>query len=69
MDSVEKITLDGIWKLIQEEKSIKIPAEVPGSVFEALLNEQKIEDPFYGEVEHKTSWIYNSNWIFYKEFK
>ncbi len=68
MKKVEKITLNGIWKLQNEEKSINIDAEVPGSVFEALIENMVTEDPFYGENEHKMSWVYNSNWIYQTQF-
>ncbi len=66
---IEKILLDGKWKLLNEEKSINISTIVPGSVYEALLENKIIEDPYYGEREHETAWIYNSDWIFETEFK
>ncbi len=65
---MELISLDGEWTLTQEERNINIPIEVPESVFEALLINQKIEDPFYGENESKVAWVYNSDWKFEKEF-
>jgi hypothetical protein len=50
--NVEKISIHGEWDLINQEKSIRIKAQVPGTVFEALIEKNLIEDPFYGENEH-----------------
>ena len=55
MEKVEKISLNGEWKLSDEERSLNIPVEVPGSVFEALIKDNVIDDPFYGLREHVDS--------------
>lgn len=68
MQKVEKISLDGFWDLKNSEKSVEIDAQVPGTVFEALLANNVIEDPFYGENEHEMKWVYESNWFYEKEF-
>jgi len=68
MKKVENVSLNGVWKLKNEPKSINIEAEVPGSIFEALIKKNIIEDPFYGENEHKMSWVYDSDWIYETEF-
>ena len=34
---VELISLDGQWELVNNEKSIHITSNVPGSVFESLI--------------------------------
>jgi len=60
--------LNGVWKLINKKKSLFIPAQVPGTVFEALLDNKIIEDPFYGLNEHDMKWVYESDWIFQYEF-
>ena len=65
---VEKISLDGLWELKNPDKSIDIDTQVPGSVFEALLENNIIEDPFYGVNEHEMKWVFESNWIYRKEF-
>ncbi|MFX0074638.1 MAG: glycoside hydrolase family 2 protein [Candidatus Hermodarchaeota archaeon] len=53
---------------MNEKKSIKIPTEVPGSVFEALLDNDIIDDPFYGLREHDVSWVYDSDWDYELDF-
>jgi len=62
MKKVEKIVLSKNWVLIHEEKGLKFPTEVPGSVYETLIVNKIIEDPFYGLNEHKMGWIYESEW-------
>jgi beta-mannosidase len=68
MQNKEIISLDGKWQLINKEKSINISAPVPGSVYEALIEKNIIEDPFYGEREHEMAWIYNSDWKYETTF-
>ncbi|GAG88311.1 unnamed protein product, partial [marine sediment metagenome] len=68
MEKVNFLPLNDNWYLINKRKSIEIPAEVPGSVFEALLDNDIIEDPFYGLREHKVSWVYESDWVYETEF-
>jgi len=69
MKRVENLSLDGEWDLINESKSINISTIVPGSIYEALIDNNLIEDPFYGEREHEMSWVYDSDWIYEKKFK
>ena len=68
MQTVEKISLDGTWNLINEKKNIQVQCPVPGTVFEAVINNRVIDDPFYGENENKSSWVFNSEWLFEREF-
>ncbi|MFW9946075.1 MAG: glycoside hydrolase family 2 protein [Candidatus Odinarchaeota archaeon] len=68
MQTVKKFSLNGVWNLSNFEKKIDIKAEVPGTVFEALINEKIIEDPFYGMNEHKVEWVYESEWTYLLEF-
>jgi len=65
---VEKFSLDGQWVISNSEKSVEINAQVPGTVFEALIENNKIEEPFYGENEHEMKWVFESNWIYEKKF-
>ncbi len=65
---VEILSLNKNWNLKNKRKSIEIAADVPGSVFEALLDNNIIEDPFYGLIEHEVSWVYKSEWNYEVEF-
>lgn len=65
---MEKISLDGFWRLKCLVKSVEVNAQVPGTVFEALIDNKVIDDPFYGENEHEMKWVYESDWSYEKEF-
>jgi len=68
MKKIGKISLNGEWNLKNEASSINIPALVPGSVYEALLENNVIVDPFYGMHEHEMSWVYESDWQYETTF-
>lgn len=68
MHKVEKIDLSQNWTLIHKEKGLKLSTEVPGSVYETLIENNIIEDPFYGSNEHKMGWIYESDWEYHLLF-
>jgi beta-mannosidase len=54
--------------LKSSDESVKIKVQVPSTVFEALIENSIIEDPFYGENEHEMSWVFESDWVYEKEF-
>jgi len=66
---VEIISLDGIWQLINKDRAINITTDVPSSVFETLIEQEIIQDPFYGVNEHSIKWVYESDWYYEKEFE
>ena len=68
MEKVEKIILSENWTLLHKEKGLNVPTNVPGSIFETLLDNERIENPFYGLNEHKMSWVYESEWDYEIEF-
>ncbi|MFX1496241.1 MAG: glycoside hydrolase family 2 protein [Promethearchaeota archaeon] len=68
MQKLEKISLNGVWELSNYERKIHINADVPGTVFEALIDEEIIEDPFYGRNELNLNWVYNSEWVYSYKF-
>jgi len=55
-------TLTKNWFLKEVSGTEKYPAKVPGSVFETLLENNVIEDPFYGTNEHKCQWVNEKDW-------
>jgi beta-mannosidase len=65
---IEKLSLNGQWQLKNGDKDLDLPAEVPGTVFETLLKENLIEDPFYGINEKDMDWVFNSEWEYCYEF-
>ncbi len=50
--------------LINQERHLKIPAEVPGTLFETLIDEKIIKDPFYGNNEHEINKIAYEDWTY-----
>jgi len=67
------LTLTENWKLIHEDysgvkKNIELEVDLPTTVFEALINNKTIEDPFYGENEHDMNWVFESEWSYETTF-
>lgn len=44
-------SLNGLWTLTTLSDGTEVPAQVPGTVYEALLENGKLEDPFYRDNE------------------
>ncbi len=65
---MERITLDGNWRLQQAERGIDIPAAIPGDTHTALLEAGLIPDPFHGMQEQELQWIGRVDWILAREF-
>ena len=61
-------SLNGKWMLRNQDGDLKVPAEVPGTVFETLLEEKIIKDPFYGNNEHEVNKIAKEDWIYETSF-
>lgn len=68
-----KIKLSNKWKLYfvsknDIDKKIELEIKIPTTVFEALIENNIINDPFYGLNEHEVSWVYESDWIYETRF-
>jgi beta-mannosidase len=63
------IPLNSDWHIRHSEKNLDLVADAPITVFEVLMRDQLIPDPFYGRNEHDVAWVYNSDWIFEKTFE
>ena len=50
---MEQISLNGTWLLCRKNEKKQIQAQVPGSVFHALMENGLMEDPFYRDNEKK----------------
>jgi beta-mannosidase len=62
------IDLNQDWILSNKKKGISLITSVPSTVFETLIEQNEIGDPFYGLNEQKVRWVYESNWMYEKEF-
>lgn len=63
-----KQPLDGLWKMRCTKDNDWIPAKVPGSVIAALLDNQKIKDPFYRTNEYAVRDLFYNDYEFSREF-
>jgi beta-mannosidase len=57
------------WNLKKELNSLNLEIKTPETVFEALLKNKIIDNPFYGLNEKNIPWIYESNWLYKIEFR
>ncbi len=69
MKPILKKTLSHDWHILQPERSIEVIGDAPITVFEACLQHDLIPDPFYGTNEQEVKWVFESDWIFTKEFE
>lgn len=63
-----KIELNKDWQFRQGRLSNWYPATVPGTVHTDLLNDGKIEDPFYRLNEREMQWIDKEDWVYRTTF-
>jgi beta-mannosidase len=68
MQSVQKIELNEGWKIKNPVRKIEMQTIIPSSVFEELIKEKIIPDPFYGLEELTVNWVYESEWEYECEF-
>ncbi len=66
-ESLEKI-INKNWQFSMAEENDWLPATVPGCVHTDLLNNGKIEDPFYRLNEHDLQWIDKLDWEYKTTF-
>jgi beta-mannosidase len=60
--SVQVTEINQGWKFRQSDAASWLPATVPGCVHTDLLNNKKIEDPFFRTNEEKMQWIGEKDW-------
>ncbi|XP_057313763.1 beta-mannosidase-like [Hydractinia symbiolongicarpus] len=66
----EKINLsDNAWSINCYGLNISIPANVPGSVYTALIDNEIIKDPYFGKRDDTYAWIADKSWSYRTEFK
>ena len=56
------------WQFRQTGTNNWLPATVPGCVHTDLLNNGKIDDPYFGNNEQKLQWIEKENWEYLSSF-
>lgn len=59
--------LNSNWEFSKKDSVNWLPAKVPGCVHTDLLNNEKIEDPFFRLNEHDLQWIDKKDWVYKTE--
>ncbi|MEM6394836.1 MAG: glycoside hydrolase family 2 protein [Bacteroidota bacterium] len=57
------------WKFRQADSSEWLPAQVPGGIHMDLLDNGRIEDPFYADNEIDQRWIEEKDWVYETSFE
>lgn len=65
----ENFSISTGWQFRQAGLGDWLPATVPGTVHTDLLDNKKVEDPFYRTNEKKQQWIDKVNWEYRTTFK
>ncbi len=64
----ERIRLDKGWEFAQVGKGEWLPATVPGTVHQDLMDNDKLVNPFYGMNEEKVQWVEKGDWVYRTSF-
>ncbi len=66
--SLKKISLDGTWQMRGVDQERWIEAQVPGSMYQALLEAGEMEDPFYRDNEREAFFLSGKDYLFRRSF-
>lgn len=64
----EKICLNKGWEFSQVGKGEWLPATVPGTVHQDLIDNDKLINPFFGMNEEKVQWVEKEDWQYKTTF-
>lgn len=63
-----KLSLNGEWKISCPDRELELTGRVPGDVHKALLDNNLIDDPFFGANELDLLWIGENDWTWSRDF-
>ncbi|HIS69855.1 MAG TPA: glycoside hydrolase family 2 protein [Candidatus Gallacutalibacter stercoravium] len=66
---MQRLSLNGTWRLSQAGQDWSLPATVPGSVLADLLDNQKIDDPFWRTNEYAARDLFWNDYLYEREFE
>ncbi len=66
--AVKQISLNRGWTIKSEDDSISFKTDIPNEIHSDLYEKGIIEDPFFGDNEHKRQWVAEKNWVYEKSF-
>lgn len=64
-----KLLLNGKWKFTGDKLDYWLEGSVPGEVFNDLIKNDEIDDPYYGRNELDLQWIGKSDWTYKRKFE
>ncbi|MGM0376273.1 MAG: glycoside hydrolase family 2 protein, partial [Bacteroidota bacterium] len=64
-----KITINEGWEFSQAGEEDWMPARVPGTVHQDLMNNDEIEDPHYRMNEDDVQWVEDEDWVYRTTFQ
>ena len=65
---MKQLDLNGLWQFWQSGTEEKMPVTVPGSVLSGLLDNKKIQDPYYRDNEYATRDLFWNDYEFERTF-
>lgn len=65
---MDKLSLNGDWTATDTSGSIRVPAVVPGDIYNDLLKAGEIPDPFFRDNEKLCQWVGQADWTFSRAF-
>ena len=65
---MQKISLNGDWKVKNPLTGAEYSATVPGDIHNDLLKANIIPDPYYSDNANKCGWVTEQDWIYEKQF-
>lgn len=65
----ERLSLHQGWEFTQADKQEWLPATVPGTVHQDLIDHGKLPNPFYGQNEQKVQWVEKEDWMYRTTFQ
>ncbi len=65
----QEITLHENWQFRQADKTEWMPATVPGTVHQDLIDNHRLENPFFGQNEEKVQWVEKEDWVYRTTFR
>jgi len=65
---MKQLSLNGTWQVSDDAGQHDLPAPVPGTVHQALLDAGAIPDPYYREQELECLWVGDRAWTYTRSF-
>jgi beta-mannosidase len=64
-----ELSLAGQFQLTSSKVKVKAPITLPGDVHTALIAENEIPDPYFGDNETRVMWVHDTPWTMERKFE